>query len=550
MNIICACVNSKFIHSSLAPWCLKAGVTAFSPEDCSVKVLESTINGDLDAFSEKILNEHPDIISFSCYIWNIKYTLDLCKLIKGVTECKIILGGPEVCYRPDEILKNYNYIDYILTGEGEWCFSEFVNCIYNNNSLDKVHGLSFRENNAIVSIPERFYTDTPPSPYCEEYFASLNDRIAYMESSRGCPFNCSYCLSGRISPLRYFDFDFVTKNIINLSQSGTKTIKFIDRTFNADPNKANRILTFIKDNYGNAISNAVCFHFEISADILRTDTLEIFKNMPSGAVQLEIGIQSFNKATLNAINRRVNIEKLIYNIEQLLSFNNIHIHTDLIAGLPFEDIKSFIYGFDKAFALHPHMLQLGFLKVLSGTKMQCQTDDFGCKYSSLPPYEFQSTKWISEEDKNILKQCETALDKLYNSGRFLYTVEYLLEATYLSPFELFRILGKEIHSTNLSLKELTAIVYDTFSGICDKDVLREKICCDVISTGADINLPDNLKRVEQLYKRNKKYYTELFNENIKIVILNTCNKVYIVKKSDSKDLYGRYSGNFYEIKSD
>lgn len=547
MKIVCACLNSKYIHSSLAPWCLRAGIKAFCSAECEVKVIEATINSDISQFASAIINESPDIVALSCYIWNIESTLQACRLIKSsIPTCKIALGGPEVCYRAEEVIADNDEVDFILTGEGEWSFSALINTLQNNGDFSLSEGLTYRINGQIFSNSEKFHCETPPSPYCEEYFGRINGRIAYIESSRGCPFRCSYCLSGRVSPLRYFDVDETLNNILRLSQSGTKTIKFVDRTFNADAHYANAVFSFIRDNYGGAISDKVCFHFEITADFLKESTLRILKEMPFGACQLEIGIQSFNNDTLKGINRHVNMQSLICNIKRLIEFGNIHVHTDLIAGLPYETAESFSAGFDQAFSLRSHMLQLGFLKILSGTELYEQTSTFGCTYSDSPPYEFSFNKWIGAGDKKILKNCEAALDKLYNSGRFHYTIDYLLNTMKLTPFSFFSETGSFIIN-NMTLSELAGMLYEKYCDKCDKTVLREKICCDIISTSANITIPDSLIVIEPLYKRNKKYYSELFKENIKIVILHSCNKVYIVKQSDKKNLYGRFDGIFLEL---
>ncbi|MBR5190621.1 MAG: B12-binding domain-containing radical SAM protein, partial [Clostridia bacterium] len=251
MKVIIGCLNSKYIHASLAPWCLLAGVKAFVKNDYDIKVLESTINGNPHDFAQKIISENPQVVSFSCYIWNITGTLEICKEIKENLNCKIILGGPEVAYRPQDILEKYDFIDFVLSGEGEWNFPLLLDNI--NDNLNVVDGLTYRENNEIITNPEKEYTDTPPSPYSEDFYNNLKGRIAYIETSRGCPYRCAFCLSGRCSKLRFFDLDQVKEDIINLANSGTQTLKFVDRTFNANSKRANEILTFIKDNYGTKI---------------------------------------------------------------------------------------------------------------------------------------------------------------------------------------------------------------------------------------------------------------------------------------------------------
>ena len=372
MKVIIACLNSKYIHASLSPWCLLAGVREFAKGEYDATVMESTINGDTAAFADSITNEKPYIVAFSCYIWNITKTLEICKAIKEKHNCIIVLGGPEVAYKPKDILEKHGFIDYVLSGEGEWTFPDFLDSL--GGDLSSVSGLTYKENGKIISVPEKEYTATPPSPYCEEFFEKLNGRITYIETSRGCPYSCAFCLSGRCSPLRFFDTENVKKDIIKLAQSGTQTVKFVDRTFNANAKRANEILLFIKENYGKEIPQGVCFHFEIAGDILKDSTLEILESMPYGAVQLEIGIQSFNEETLKKINRKTNTEKLMQNIRKLISFNNMHIHIDLIAGLTGEDFESFKSSFNTAYSLGAHMLQLGFLKLLHGADMREDTE--------------------------------------------------------------------------------------------------------------------------------------------------------------------------------
>ena len=328
MKVIISCLNSKFVHASLSPWCLAAGVREFCRETHDVSVLESTINGDTESFACKIINGKPDVVAFSCYIWNIMKTLEICRFIKENHDCKIVLGGPEVAYRSKDVLEKYNYIDFVLSGEGEWTFPDFLDNLSGN--LASISGLTYRQNGEIIVAPEKEYADTPPSPYSDEFFENLNGRIAYIETARGCPYRCAFCLSGRCSPLRFFDMQRVKEDIIKLSNSGTQTVKFVDRTFNANAERANEILLFIKENCGKDIPRNVCFHFEIAGDILKESTLEILSSMPQGTVQLEIGMQSFNEETLKIINRKTNTEKLIENIKKLISFNNSFISNIII----------------------------------------------------------------------------------------------------------------------------------------------------------------------------------------------------------------------------
>ncbi|MBR5201751.1 MAG: DUF4080 domain-containing protein [Clostridia bacterium] len=544
MKVVIGCLNSKYIHASLAPWCLLSGVEAFAKNDYDIKVLESTINGNLHDFAQKIINENPQIVSFSCYIWNIIQTLEICKEIKEKLNCKIILGGPEVAYRPKDVLEKYNFIDFVLSGEGEWNFPLLLDNI--NDSLECVDGLTYRKNNEIIVNPEKEYTDTPPSPYSKEFYENLKGRIAYIETSRGCPYRCAFCLSGRCSKLRFFDLDQVKKDILNLANSGTQTLKFVDRTFNANSKRANEILLFIKDNYGIKIPQGVCFHFEIAGDILTKETLEILSQMPMGAVQLEIGMQSFNEETLSKINRKTNTEKLIKNIKKLLSMGNMHIHIDLIAGLTGEDLESFKRSFNIGYSLKAHMLQMGFLKLLYGADMREKPEDYPCEFNENPPYEVISTPWLSADEIKTLKNCEDAVDRLYNSGRFLFTLDYLIDEIGISPFDLFNDFGNSVDGTNMKLSDYAVKLYEYFKNQCNEQVLREKILCDLLSCSSSVQIPEIFKIRDPLYKKVKKYFIENVDKNIKVAILYSKNEIFAVNQSIKKDFHGRYKGDFYK----
>ncbi|MBQ6825948.1 MAG: DUF4080 domain-containing protein [Clostridia bacterium] len=545
MKVIISCLNSKFIHASLSPWCLAAGVREFSKENHDVLVLESTINGDTESFARKIINEKPDIVAFSCYIWNITKTLEICRLIKEKHNCKIVLGGPEVAYRPKNVIERYEFIDFVLSGEGEWTFPDFLNNI--NGELSSVSGLTYRQNGEIIVVPEKEYNATPPSPFSEEFFEKLDGRIAYIETARGCPYRCAFCLSGRCSPLRFFDLERVKEDIIKLASSGTQTVKFVDRTFNANERRANEILLFIKENYGKKIPENVCFHFEIAGDILNLSTLEILSSMPYGAVQLEIGMQSFNEDVLKAIDRKTNTKKLIENIKKLISFNNMHIHIDLIAGLTGENLESFKNSFNIGYSLKAHMLQMGFLKLLYGADMRENSEKYPCTFNNEPPYEVTSTPCLSADEIKMLKNCEDALDRLYNSGRFLFTLEYLTEEVGISPFDIFNDFGNSVNGNKMKLCDYAQKLYDFFSTKCDKEILREKILCDLLCSSQSVQIPEIFKTPDPLYKRAKKHFTENINKSVKIAIIYSENKIFAVDQSKKKNLYNRFEGKFYDI---
>lgn len=545
MKVIISCLNSKYVHASLSPWCLLAGVREFSKNKYDTLVMESSINGNTESFADQIINEKPDVVAFSCYIWNITKTLELCRIIKRNHDCKIVLGGPEVAYRPKDILEKYEFADFVLSGEGEWTFPDFLDNL--NGELSLVSGLTYRKNGEIITNPEKEYTNSPPSPYSDEFFENLNGRISYIETARGCPYRCAFCLSGRCSPLRFFDIQRVKNDIIRLSQSGTQTVKFVDRTFNANAERANEILFFIKENYGKEIPRNVCFHFEIAGDILKESTLEILSSMPYGSVQLEIGMQSFNEATLKIINRKTDTKKLVEKIRKLVSFNNMHIHIDLIAGLTGEDFESFKNSFNIGYSLKAHMLQMGFLKLLHGADMRENKEQYPCTFAEEPPYEVTSTPWLSHEEIKMLKNCEDAVDRLYNSGRFLLTLEYLTDEVNVLPFDIFNDFGNSVNGNKMRLSDYAEKLYNFFCDKCDKEILREKILCDLLCCSSSVQIPDVLKIRDPLYKQVKKYFTENVDKNIKIAIIYSKNQIFAVNQSKEKDLHNRYEGKFYEI---
>lgn len=545
MRVIISCLNSKYVHASLSPWCLLAGVREFSKNSFDVSVIESTINGDSESFAQKIINEKPDVVAFSCYIWNITKTLEVCRMIKERHDCKIVLGGPEVAYRPEDVLKKYSFADFVLSGEGEWTFPDFLDNLSAN--MNAVSGLTFRNKNTIVSVPEKKYTETPPSPFSDEFFKNLGGRISYIETARGCPYRCAFCLSGRCSPLRFFDIERVKNDIIKLSNSGTQTVKFVDRTFNANAKRANEILLFIKENYGKTIPESVCFHFEIAGDILKESTLKILSSMPEGAVQLEIGMQTINEDTLKIINRKTDTKKLIENVEKLISLNNMHIHIDLIAGLTGENLESFKNSFNVAYSLKAHMLQMGFLKLLYGADMRENREKYPCTFNVDPPYEVLSTPWLSSKEISMLKKCEDAVDRLYNSGRFLFTLEYLINDVGFSPFDVFNDFGNCVNGSKTPLSAYAQKLFEFFSDKCNADILKEKILCDLLCCSSSLPIPEVFKTNDPLYKKAKHHFTQNEDKNIKVAVLRSKNQIFAVNQNKEKNLHNRYEGVFWNI---
>jgi Fe-S oxidoreductase len=499
-------LNSKFIHSSLAPWYLLAGVREFCGDDISATVIEGTINDDIAAVCARIVAAKPNAVGFGCYIWNIAQTKALAAMIKSaLPEAAVIFGGPEVSYNQAEVLRDNPAVDFVLSGEGEEVLPRLLRAISSGSAvgdtLRRIGGVSFRgADGEIVAAEPYISCNPPPNPYSDEYFAALNGRIAYIETSRGCPYSCAFCLSGRCGGVRFFDIERSKSDIVKLANSGTKTVKFVDRTFNANRKRAHEILAFIIESYKKSIPDHVCFHFEIAGDILDDATIALLQTAPRGLMQMEIGLQSFNEKTLESVNRKTDTQKLSRNIRRLTEAGNIHIHIDLIAGLPFEDYASFERSFNTAYALRPHMLQLGFLKLIHGSDMREDGEKYTCEYAQTPPYEVISTPWISHGELDKIRAAEDALERMYNSGRFANTLAYIEECAgadgMFGIFEKFGAYVSETTSPKKTLDEYSLLIFDYFSSMTskiDRGVLRDMMAVDRLSTNSTGKLPQFLK---------------------------------------------------------
>ena len=497
MKIVLCSINSKFIHSSLAVWYLKASMIDLENVNC--EVIESTINENVIDIYERIAAEDADLICFSTYIWNKQMVFELAHRLKENFNVKILLGGPEVSYNAKEIMMEHPFVDYVISGEGENAIRELASGV----ELDKIDGLFYKKCGEVYEKEPCVLKCDPPNPYTDEYLERLNGRIAYIETSRGCPFSCAFCLSGRCGGVRFFDVERSKQNIIKLANSGTQTVKFIDRTFNADRKRAKELFRFIIDSYGNEIPKNVCFHFEIEGELLDEETIEVLKDAPNGLIQFEIGVQSFNSDTLKAINRKANLERLCENIRKVISLGNVHTHIDLIVGLPNENLDSFKHSFDLAYGLKPHMLQVGFLKLLHGTKMREESGK-KCRFSHTPPYEIKENDWLSCQDLEALHDFEDTVERLYNSRRFGLTCEYLREK-FDSPFEMYMGLTRYLNGVdaNESLDAFTQNVFDyfsTFESISAAE-LRDCLAIDRLATNKMGALPDFLKNHSPFLKQ-------------------------------------------------
>ncbi|NSW92193.1 MAG: B12-binding domain-containing radical SAM protein [Firmicutes bacterium] len=510
-------LNSKYIHSSLAPWYLK-----YFSEDCcgEIKVLEYTINDNIEWVLSKIFLEKPDVIALSCYIWSIDYILKLVSNLKKVLpHTAIILGGPEVSFDPEEIMFNNTFIDYIICGEGEKSFGKLLKTLQDGSiPIDSIEGLCYRNNKGKITYDGKYCLvdnlDSIPSPYTDEMFSALGNRIVYYEASRGCPFSCSYCISSTFEGVRYFSLDRVKRDICRFINAGVKQVKFVDRTFNANKKRAKEIIGFIiensknnsKDNNkvsGKVKSSNTCFHFEAAGDLFDDEMLDILAGAEEGLIQFEIGVQSVNEETLKEINRKTDIEKVFKNVNRLKSFGNIHLHLDLIAGLPFEDYSLMQKSFNKVYEQKPHQLQLGFLKMLKGSKIRYQAEKHGYSFRDYPPYEVLYNKYVNFDEMTEFKGIEEIFERYYNSGRFINSLNFVINRYFDSPFQFY----KEFYLFNLKAgyldraipgRELYTVFYDFVKNIVpahERDVGNDLLKFDFLSTNNSGNLPDGITRI-------------------------------------------------------
>lgn len=431
MKNILVGINSKYVHTNLAIRYLKKYIEQNSNE--KIKIYESSINNNIQKIIRDIVEYEPDNIFFSVYIWNVEMVFKITKELKKILPNKrIILGGPEVSYNPEEILEKNLEIDGILIGEGENVLLNFL-----TKDIKDVKGVYYREDNKIKFNgfePLIENLDIIPFPYDDEELEDVH-KIVYYESSRGCPFNCSYCMSSIDKSVRYFSLERTKKDLKKFIDIGTRLVKFVDRTFNLNKDRYMEIWKFLLENYRENIT----FHFEINANIFDDEVLEFLKKVPRKLFQFEIGVQTTNPSTMKAINRNNNLDRLFHNVTCINK--NIHLHLDLIAGLPFEDYETFGKSFDYVYKTKCEMIQLGFLKMLKGTQMKDEGEKYSYKYLDFPPYEILSNEFISYKDICRLKDIEEVLDFYYNSQKFLKSVDFVVENFFESPFKFFESIG-------------------------------------------------------------------------------------------------------------
>ena len=436
MKILLAACNAKYIHSNLAVYDLQAYASDYADH---IVLKEYTINQQKDDIMRDIYLEHPDVVCVSCYIWNLSFVkelmADLIKILPGVD---FWAGGPEVSYDAEKFLTENSEFKGVMVGEGEETFKELAGYYVEKNPQDlkNMTGICYRDGDQIIHNGWRQIMDLSSIPFIYKDLSEFKNRIIYYESSRGCPFSCSYCLSSIDKKLRFRDTETVKKELQFFIDNKVPQVKFVDRTFNCKHDHAMAIWKYINE-HDNGVTN---FHFEISADLLREEELQEMSTMRPGLIQLEIGVQSTNPDTIKAIHRTMDFEKLKGIVDRIHSFGNIHQHLDLIAGLPYEDYDSFRHSFNDVYALKPQQLQLGFLKVLKGSHMMEMCKEYGIVYKTQEPYEVLSTKWLDYDHVLKLKTVENMVEVYYNSGQFQNTLEYL-ENFFQDAFSIYERLG-------------------------------------------------------------------------------------------------------------
>lgn len=504
MKIILSTLNAKFIHSSLSIRYLQEYVRDIQ----KVEIQEYTINQNIDFIVSELYDLNPDILGFSTYIWNVEEILKISQAIKIVKpDIKILLGGPEVSYDSLQTMKENPHIDYIIFGEGEETFREFVEkLIKEDYDMEGVQGLTYREGEEIRSnLPRPLMHDLDriPSPY-SSIKNEFKNKIVYFESSRGCPFNCKFCLSSTIKGVRYFSIDRVKRDLDNLIDSGVDQVKFVDRTFNEDKEYSMEVMSHIISRKPKNMN----FHFEVTAHLLDDEMLDFLSEVKEGLFQFEIGVQSSNLETIRAIGRATNLDKLEKVSKTIKSYRNIHQHLDLIAGLPYEDYESFKKSFNYVYNIRPEKIQLGFLKLLKGSELRDDEEKYGFKYLDSPPYEVLETDWIKYKDIIKLKRIEELVERYYNEKYFKHSLEYLMANIYDHPFEFFETFSeywieKNHHQYPMSRTKLYQVLgeYYKYKGYDGFDIFKEILRFDFISNNKSSKMPELIRNREANKKK-------------------------------------------------
>lgn len=445
MKVLLTAINAKYIHSNLAVYSLRAYAGKYAQQ---TEIAEYTINQPMDDILSDIYKKRPDVLCLSCYLWNILYVEQLItEISKVLPGTQIWLGGPEVSYNAVSVMEQYPQVTGVMCGEGEETFLELME-YWNQEreNQDTIKGIVYRENGTCRQNPPRPVMDLSKVPFVYDHIEDFQNKIIYYESSRGCPFSCSYCLSSIDKCLRFRNLELVKKELQFFIDHEVPQVKFVDRTFNCKHSHSMAIWTYLKE-HDRGKTN---FHFEVAADLLNEEELELIASMRPGLIQLEIGIQSTNPETITEIRRKMNFEEVKRIVKRIQKTGNVHQHLDLIAGLPYENYERFAQSFRDVYALHPEQLQLGFLKVLKGSYMHEKTRDYELLYQDRPPFEVLSTRWLSYDDVIRLKGVEEMVEVYYNSGQFVNTLR-LLEEEFTDTFVLYENLSRYYEENGLHM---------------------------------------------------------------------------------------------------
>lgn len=547
MKVVLVGINSKFIHSNLAIRYLKK----FTEDlDYTCKLREFSINDRVEKILKEIIEEKADVVAFSTYIWNLDYVERLSNLIKAVDpKVEILYGGPEVSYDGQLFLQE-SVGDYVIVGEGEKTYKEFIQYKLGEIGIENIKGIYYKGHNKIMFNGNRPLMDMNELVFPYENDDELHNKIVYYEASRGCPFNCKYCLSSTTHGVRFLNIERVKKELKYFIDRKVRLIKFVDRTFNCNHKFSKEIWNFLIENGGET-----SFHFEISADILRDDELEILRKAPKGMFQFEVGVQTTNDDVLRNINRFVNFADIKEKVDELEKIKNIKQHLDLIAGLPGEDYKSFEKSFNDVHSIEPEEIQLGFLKLLKGSSMREEADKWGMVYSPYPPYEILRTKDISYEEILELKKVEEVVDKYYNSQKFNNILRYFL-GKFDAPFNFYHSLGsffeeKGYFNRNISSTDYYKVFVEFNEEYLKEDstLLKEIIKYDYLCFNKKKWLPNFLNR--DITKEEERNVKEIVREkyNIKKVHIEKF-KIDILSYINNKNLIFEDSYVIFDVENE
>ncbi|TYP56750.1 B12-binding domain-containing radical SAM protein [Thermosediminibacter litoriperuensis] len=490
MKVLLVGLNSKYIHTNLAV----RNLAAYCRSD-DIRIFEATINDSMDDVLEEIILRAPQMVAFSCYIWNIDHVHFLAENLKKVSpEITVVLGGPEVSHDAGEILKRCNYVDYIIIGEGEYAFKAFLDAFRGYGRLSEIPGIAYRQDGRPCVNPPAAYVDLNEIPFSYDEREDLSHRLVYYETSRGCPFRCAFCLSSLDTTVRTASLEKVERDLSFFVRKRVDTVKLVDRSFNCDTERAVAILDIIRRLGGNTV-----FHCEINPELVNDRFLKGLEGIEN-KLRFEVGIQTTNPESLKEISRNPDVKRALRGIE-LLKAAGVKLHVDLIAGLPYDDFESFSRSFDDVYQLEPDEIQLGFLKLLKGTRLRDKSGQYGIVYRSRAPYEILYSDWMSYEEFVVLKGIAKLVDKYYNTGRFKHCLAYL-RGTFERPLELYLSLysywrQNELSRKELSLKSLYDHLYRYAATLnLDPELVKDLIKFDFMYSGCKGSPPDCINREE------------------------------------------------------